>query len=312
MSLPYVVARATVTRAERLSPAFARIELAAPELADLGVDGPWFDQRVKLVFPSADGALPPVETPGDWFDDWHALPPAERGSMRTYSVRDLRGEEEETRLVVDLVLHLKPGHTGPASSWAATAAPGDQLIVVGPRRGNPFGGIEFEPGSADELLLVGDETAVPAISRILADVPADTQGAVFLEVPSQDDILALSAPAGVRTTWLARGESALGERLLPAVLDHLGTSGRDATVEEYDAAGGLVFWDTPSLPLDDESDAAPAAAAPGPRRDGLYAWIAGESGVVTSLRRHLVNEVGLDRSQVAFMGYWRRGVAMRS
>ena len=46
--------------------------------------------------------------------------------------------------------------------------------------------------------------------------------------------------------------------------------------------------------------------------DGLYAWIAGEAGVVTSLRRHLVRDLGIDRRQVAFMGYWRRGVAMRS
>lgn len=49
-------------------------------------------------------------------------------------------------------------------------------------------------------------------------------------------------------------------------------------------------------------------------REGLdrcYAWIAGESKVVTGLRRHLVTELGMDRSQVAFMGYWREGVAMR-
>ena len=46
--------------------------------------------------------------------------------------------------------------------------------------------------------------------------------------------------------------------------------------------------------------------------DDLYAWIAGESGVVTGLRRVLVKDLGVDRRQVAFMGYWRRGVAMRS
>ena len=46
--------------------------------------------------------------------------------------------------------------------------------------------------------------------------------------------------------------------------------------------------------------------------DDLYAWIAGESGVVTALRRALVNDLGMDRRQVAFMGYWRRGVSMRS
>jgi NADPH-dependent ferric siderophore reductase len=41
--------------------------------------------------------------------------------------------------------------------------------------------------------------------------------------------------------------------------------------------------------------------------DGLYAWIAGESGLVTGLRRHLVRDLGVERRSVAFMGYWRRG-----
>lgn len=45
--------------------------------------------------------------------------------------------------------------------------------------------------------------------------------------------------------------------------------------------------------------------------DHLYAWIAGESRMVTTLRRALVSEVGVHRAQVAFMGYWRRGVAMK-
>ena len=46
--------------------------------------------------------------------------------------------------------------------------------------------------------------------------------------------------------------------------------------------------------------------------DDLYAWIAGESKMVTGLRRALVKDLGIDRHQVAFMGYWRLGVAMRS
>lgn len=49
-----------------------------------------------------------------------------------------------------------------------------------------------------------------------------------------------------------------------------------------------------------------------PGVEGTYAWIAGESSVVTGLRRHPVNELGFDRRQVAFRGYWRRGVAMKS
>ena len=67
-----------VTRVDRLSPSFVRVELGGPCLAEFGVDGPLYDQRIKLVFP------------GD--------------RMRTYTVRDVRGEGAATRLVVDLVV----------------------------------------------------------------------------------------------------------------------------------------------------------------------------------------------------------------
>lgn len=71
------------------------------------------------------------------------------------------------------------------------------------------------------------------------------------------------------------------------------------------------LWETPAYSSSGEDVAGPPTAAPGALAD-LYAWIAGESGVVTALRRHLVQEIGIDRHRVAFMGYWRRRVAMRS
>jgi NADPH-dependent ferric siderophore reductase len=71
------------------------------------------------------------------------------------------------------------------------------------------------------------------------------------------------------------------------------------------------LWETPAYSSSGEDIDAPVAVV-GHDLDGLYAWIAGESKVVTGLRRLLVNELGMDRRQVAFMGYWRRGVAMRS
>ncbi|WP_169801959.1 siderophore-interacting protein, partial [Streptomyces phaeochromogenes] len=46
----------------------------------------------------------------------------------------------------------------------------------------------------------------------------------------------------------------------------------------------------------------PSAQAP-------YAWIAGESGCVKALRRHLVREREIDRRRVTFVGYWRRGLS---
>lgn len=128
------------------------------------------------------------------------------------------------------------------------------------------GGIEFAPGEARAILLAGDETAAPAIARILEDVGRDVQGVAFIEIPEDADILSIATPPGVEVRWLPRSGSAHGTQLVPAVLDHLGAS-------------------------------APAAIQ--------------ESGVVTTLRRHLVKDLGVDRSQVAFMGYWRHGVAMR-
>jgi NADPH-dependent ferric siderophore reductase len=293
-----LLATVEVRASERLSPSFVRLELGGPDLADFGVDGPLYDQRIKLLLPGPSG-LPELgaET---WWADWCALPEETRGHVRTYTIREVRGSAEDTRLVVDFVLH--PGAHGPGSSWAATASTGDRLMVLCPRRGAPFGGIEFAPGDAERLVLAGDETAVPAIASILALLPADAQGAAFLEVPVGGDVQPLTAPPGVAVNWLPRAGAPLGSRLSAAVLDHLGGVAVVPRVSDDEVDPDL--WETPTY----SSSGEPVAA----RDHGdLYAWVAGESKVVTGLRRALVADLGLDRSQVAFMGYWREGVAMR-
>ena len=68
-----------------------RVELASPELADFGVDGPLLDQRIKLVFPNAAGGLASLAgADASWWSTWLDIPEEERGHMRTYSVRDVR------------------------------------------------------------------------------------------------------------------------------------------------------------------------------------------------------------------------------
>ncbi len=306
-----------VVTVERLSPSYVRVELAGPALADFGVDGPLLDQRIKLIFPGSSGRVPALwDGEGeeeDWWSTWIARPADERGHMRTYTVREVRGSGADTRLVVDLVLHLADGATGPGSLWAAQAVAGDRLVVMAPRRGHDFGGIEFDPGDARRLLIVGDETAVPAVCGILRDLPADAVGAAYVEVPVSGDVLAVPAPAGVSVTWLARDGAPLGVKLAAAVLDHLGDPEPPAEVADDEVDPDL--WETPvyssateSAPPGDENVETPATRA---GLDDLYAWIAGESKVVTGLRRNLVNDLGMPRRRVAFMGYWRRGVSMR-
>lgn len=269
-----------VAAVRRLSPAFVRITLAGACLDDFdggGELGPR-DQRIKLIFPLPGGTVraPELESSG-WYPRWLALDPAERGEMRTYTVRRTRLGGRRPEIDVDFVLHL-PGvageSSGPGGSWAATASPGDRVSLLGPRRGRcaDYRGIEWSPPApeAGQVLLVGDETAVPAVASILETLPALYVASAVLEVPHADDFAQLSSPASVRTTWLARGSRARGELLRRAV--------REAVQQAATTDAG-----TP------------------------YVWIAAEAGVVRDLRRHLVTDLGVPRADITFMGYWREG-----
>ena len=335
---PFHVVRATVTAVERVSPVFVRITFGGPSLDGFGTPGRTLDQRIKLIFPAASGALPTLSpTDTNWYQAWLALPEEERGSMRTYSIRHLAVDADGTTAVsVDFVLHLEPGGTGPASTWASRATVGDELLIIGPRRGRfDGGGIEYDPGLAREVMLVGDETAAPAIARILEDGAASlsaadggsgssagtdhapSRGIACIEVPTADDILPIDAPEGFEVRWLLRGSDAPGSQLLDAVLAEVGEASApapsvpSAPVEEDPAIAAdpdYMPCETPQYSQLGEQIADPSERADATER---YYWIAGESRVVTTLRRHLVKGLGVDRAQVAFMGYWKQGVSMR-
>lgn len=270
---PYAV---RVAAREELSPHFARVTFTADDLAHLGWDGP--DQRIKLLFP-----VPGEEVP----------------AMRTYTTR--YADPANRRLVVDFVCH---GDTGPATRWVNRAQAGDELVVIAPDAtlADDAGGHEWHPGEATTLLLAADESAVPAAAAILESLDPGARGAVFLEVPAAADVLSLPAPAGIEVTWLARDTrpgAAHGELLGAAVRawadEHVAASAPQP-LEEPDGPAGVgddILWEVPEAP-----------AAP-----GLYAWLAGEAGAITGLRRHLVSGLGIDRRRVAFMGYWRIGRA---
>lgn len=175
---PYVLALAEVQAVERVSPNFVRVTFGGEELDEFGTPGDVFDARIKLIFPPSPEVVPPLDRDAeDWWAAFLAVAEEERGSMRTYSIRELRTDGSGTQVVVDFVLHLQPGLTGPASTWASTAEIGRRLFLIGPRRGREDrGGIEYAPGGAGSVLLAGDETAAPAIARILEDAPRDLRG----------------------------------------------------------------------------------------------------------------------------------------
>ncbi len=293
--------RVTVAATRRLCPSFLRVTLAGPDLDLFGRDG--LDQRVKILFPLPDGTLCDVDAPevvedGTWYERWRGLPDARRNPLRTYTVRRVRPAIRE--LDIDLVVH---GGTGPAAQWLEGVHPGDEVIVVGPdaRSIHSHVGIDFRPGSARRLLLAGDETAAPAISAILESLPADRAARAFIEVPDPQDRFSLELPPTAEVTWLPRSGGPVGSRLVPAVTawvrsvdDLLSAAAAPApqSLAEVDVDRD-VLWESPAAPPD----------------EAFYAWLAGEAGVIKDLRRLLVRGHGVDRSRVAFMGYWRLGRA---
>ncbi|HEV7212182.1 MAG TPA: siderophore-interacting protein, partial [Blastococcus sp.] len=178
-------------------------------------------------------------------------------SLRSYTAR--RQDPCAGTLDIDFVLH----GDGPAAGWAAAAAPGALLGVAG------AGALGARP--AGYLLLAGDETALPAISRILAEAPSTTGGLALVEVADAAEEQPLDVPAGITVRWLHRGGTAPGESTLLA----------DAV-----------------------------AALDRPEGDDVFVWVAAESGVVRTVRADLRGRWGLGRAQHHAIGYWRRGRAM--
>ena len=277
-----------------LSPSLCRYVFSGEEVRLMSTLAP--DQRVKVFFPSPSGQPPKLPKDGQWQQARRNLAAAHTPPMRTYTIRSL--DRETGEVAIDFVLH---GVNGPASAWATQARIGDCLQMVAPNlvyRGDP-GGYEWKlPQAVKRVLLVGDETALPAIGGILEQL-AETQPELpveaFIEVPLQADCLALSHSPATHLHWLPRDllRCDHGHAMSHAVreLATLPSTVAPAAVklEEVDIEQ-RILWELAS----GESNE-------------FYAWVAGESATVMDIRRYLIKERGLDRNSLTLMGYWRAG-----
>lgn len=332
---PQVLAfEVTVASVEELSPTFRRITFGGYTLRDFGVNGDTLDLRIKLMIPSvaADGSEIPLPTfemsQAGWYREWLGMDETVRGSMRTYTVRSSRLDSVYPEIDVDFVMHFDDhGNGGPAANWALNAKPGDAITIIGPNNRaataqgeETYGGIEWRPGMAQRILLAGDETAVPAICAILESLPSYMSGQAILEVPEARDFQDIKSAADVQVTWLARGAAIglsrpHGQLLQEAVRKAVPVPGWVGVTTDDAVAGPEpedvnvdvdILWETPA-----SLNSADVAATKNPDKPSgalpFYAWIAGEAAVIKDMRRYLVRDVGIDRKQVAFMGYWRHG-----
>jgi NADPH-dependent ferric siderophore reductase len=245
----------TVVSTHAVTPAVRRVTLrGAPEVVAAA------DPTLALLVPRVGDPAP--RWPDVARDGRIVWPQGSHGvSLRSYTAR--RQDPTTGEVDVDFVLH----GDGPAATWAAAAAPG---AVLGVASTAPLGLREDGPPSG-WLLLAGDETALPAIARILAAATPDTCGVALLEVAGPAEEQPLVGPPGVEVRWLHRG----------------------------DAEPGVTS------PL---ADAVAALDPPG--RDDVFAWVAAESAAVRTVRADLRSRWGLGRSGHHAIGYWRRGRAM--
>ncbi|MDO5618419.1 siderophore-interacting protein [Kocuria sp.] len=195
---PITIRELEVLRVQELTPGMRRIVLGGAGLEEHernGVSIPafrstGFDDDIKIIVPDPVTGLCPIPQPQPggtvaWTEDAVAL-------ARTYTVRSFDPETGE--LAIDFVLH----GTGLASSWSRTVRPGESIYVAGPKVSAAL------PTDTDWMLLVGDDTALPAIARCLEDVPAGTRVRAVVEIPTVHDQQELDTQAELEVTWVIR------------------------------------------------------------------------------------------------------------
>ena len=199
---------ATVLRTERLSASLVRVVVGGPGL-DSFEPSPCADSYVKAVFVHEDAPRPfPLTDDGrvDLETVAESLPREHAPRMRSYTVRAF--DEATRELTLDFVVHGAAGIAGP---WAASAQPGDELLLVGPGGG-------YEPdAAAGRHLLAGDLSAVPAIAVALERLPDDAVGQAVVEVHDARDEVDLPRPSGIELTWIHQGDHRPGALLVDAV-----------------------------------------------------------------------------------------------
>ncbi len=225
----------TAESVTRLTPKMVRVVFGSPDLDGFVSAAP--DDHIKLFLPD------PREPEGRCMRDF---------TPRAY-------DAQARRLTIDFALHDK----GPATEWARAAKPGDTLEIGGPR------GSAVVPDDFDHYLLVGDETALPAIARRLEELRADVPVTAMIVVDGKAEEIPLETRTNLRLVWVHRD----------------GQHVDDGTLLHY----ALTTWRPPA-------------------GDG-FVWIGAEARVARRLRNYLVEDRGHPKAWLKASGYWVRGEA---
>lgn len=250
---------AEVLRNERVSPHMVRLTLGGEDLARLPQHG--FDHWVRLFFPHPEHGTPDFSHLPETFGltgyvRYLTQRSGTRPAVRSYTIREHRGGEVD----IDFVSHGDDSLAGP---WAAKAEPGERVAMI-----DQGCGFDLRP-DADFQLLVGDESAMPAVLGILRDLPGEAKGLAIIEVPDPDDAQEVVGPDGVEVRWIVR---------------------EDRHARPGEAALAELRGFTPVRP------------------ETISAFLVGEQQLAAEGRRHLV-ACGVPKARIEFSGFWRVGRA---
>ena len=238
--------RAVVVEAvERVTPGVMRVVFGGPELATFAA--PKAGAHIKILFvppgkvwPTGDPALDAVRPPS-----------------RTYTPR--RFDAATGLLEVEFVLHGE----GIAARWAAQAKVGEKMLI-----GGPGGGYE-PPEGVEKMVIIADDSAVPAVGMVLEALPKGCPTHILCEVANPGEARALSPDIASNPVWLYR--------------------------DPVSAAPGVLL------------EAAVAALPPQPAN--TWFWVACEAASMRRIREILVAKLGVERDRVHTRGYWKAGDA---
>lgn len=166
-----------------ITPGMRRIVLRGEDLVDFTSLAP--DDHIKVIVPGIDGAE----------------------VRRDYTPR--RYDNGASSLTIDFALH----EAGPVTQWAIDARPGTPLEIGGPR------GSAVISGSVKRWLLIGDETALPAIGRRVEESSADTTIMTIAAVAGRSEEQSFETAAALTTRWVYRplSEATNAEPLISAL-----------------------------------------------------------------------------------------------
>lgn len=203
---PFAARHMQLISREMVSPGFVRVTLGTAELAGFRSDG--FDDHVKLLLPHAGAEKPALPTLVDGRPHFAG----ERPLARDYT--PLRWDEGKGMLVLEFALH----NDGPAAQWAAQSPMGSWVGIAGPR-----GSLVIPPEFAWHWLL-GDDSALPAIERRLAELPQGVRATVRLKVHAADR-RALASAAQLDVQWVDDLAQATAELSLPGDAGYIWAAG---------------------------------------------------------------------------------------